>query len=327
MGRSCGRSESHDTWCASYWENLWFETSSRPSSPIPTSRSSSVRVTTRCSAPTRSGPSTGGTGDRDRLRRPRRRRRGRRGRRPSSRRHRAHEDCADRAGRTRRARTPMAPHRRGRVGLPAISTAVAAWLPTRCTGVHRVADVDDETAPGGGAGVQVSWIHRGTTSDAAGKTSPGRTRTLVSAVRAMPCCRVTSRLHPRRRPTRHARLASLHPQGTRGSRGVGLDLRVLRRGRTRRASGVWKSDCGGRGDGHGVRPGPRPTRCGPGSSERSSRRRPETTIAIAIGTAVPPIPTRRRHDAASPNWQAPISADPGPAASGTCPWASAVALP
>ncbi|ORM03840.1 siderophore-interacting protein [Prescottella equi] len=128
--------------------------------------------------------------------------------------------------------------------LPAISTALAALAPDAVARVFiEVADVDDEIALPAGPGVQVSWIHRGTTSDAVGEDISGTNAPLVSAVRAMPW--LPGDVHVFIHGEADAVMHGLRPY-IRKEHGVPAASASIsgywRRGRTEEGFRVWKSE-------------------------------------------------------------------------------------
>lgn len=128
--------------------------------------------------------------------------------------------------------------------LPAISTAVAALAPDAVAKVFvEVADADDEIELPAGAGVDVTWIHRGAPSDSAGDDIAGVNAPLVSAVRAMPW--LPGDVHVFIHGEAEAVMHGLRPY-IRKERGVPAASASIsgywRRGRTEEGFRVWKSE-------------------------------------------------------------------------------------
>lgn len=128
--------------------------------------------------------------------------------------------------------------------LPAISTAIAGLAPGAVAKVFvEVAGAADEIALPAGPGVEVTWIHRGVTSDAAGDDIAGANSPLVSAVRAMPW--LPGAVHVFIHGEADAVMHGLRPY-IRKERAVPAASASIsgywRRGRTEEGFRVWKSE-------------------------------------------------------------------------------------
>ncbi|QCQ90637.1 siderophore-interacting protein [Rhodococcus sp. SGAir0479] len=128
--------------------------------------------------------------------------------------------------------------------LPAISTAVAALGPDAVARVFvEVADAHDEIDLPAGPNVEITWLHRGAPSDAAGADVVAGNAPLVAAVRAMPWLPgdVHVFIHGEAETVMH----HLRPY-IRKERGVPAASASIsgywRRGRTEEGFRVWKSE-------------------------------------------------------------------------------------
>ncbi|RDI31341.1 NADPH-dependent ferric siderophore reductase [Rhodococcus sp. AG1013] len=128
--------------------------------------------------------------------------------------------------------------------LPAISTAVAALAPDAVARVFiEVADERDEVALAAGDDVEITWIHRGVTSDIAGDDVAGENSPLVTAVREMAW--LPGDVHVFIHGEAQAVMHGLRPY-IRKERGVPAASASIsgywRRGRTEEGFRVWKSE-------------------------------------------------------------------------------------
>ncbi|CAM3210136.1 siderophore-interacting protein [Prescottella defluvii] len=128
--------------------------------------------------------------------------------------------------------------------LPAISTAVEALAPDAVAKVFiEVADSRDEVPLAAGDNVEITWIHRGVTSDAAGAEVAGENSPLVTAVRETTW--LPGDVHVFIHGEAQAVMHGLRPY-IRKERGVPAASASIsgywRRGRTEEGFRVWKTE-------------------------------------------------------------------------------------